>query len=381
MPQDAKTTYAQSSDIKSRTFLQYRYDMKKKAIAELEVLGWLQERLQKDNPGKPVLVRKSGGDRFLWFLRKGGISRESDYVATVDGKDIEIEFQYGKKQDLQFYDFKVSKVAKKDKKSGKREPLEGKKFLLVDWAGPRYALIEPRWIFENGEYDMVPAWRSYAFRVPFARVDKVLTIDASLKPVCDTIDAKNDILEFQHDWIDISREALSSELQQVVDEDGLVSVVPKDRESFFRICFILDHLNKSPKNANLWLVYLMTWVSSDLSLAGMSKIVYCIDFLYSKVDMKPNEVAIVQKTVASLLLRVQSYAKPDGSFQSTVNHAPLDETRCALFAINLLEDLMQDMIYYYPNVEFKPVRKIFENVRDVNLTRAIIKDESPDECA
>jgi transposase-like protein len=37
MKLDRKTIYAQSSDIKSRTYLEYRRDMKKKAIAELEV--------------------------------------------------------------------------------------------------------------------------------------------------------------------------------------------------------------------------------------------------------------------------------------------------------------------------------------------------------
>jgi hypothetical protein len=35
---DPKTTYAQSSDIRSRTYLEYRKDMKRKAIVELEVL-------------------------------------------------------------------------------------------------------------------------------------------------------------------------------------------------------------------------------------------------------------------------------------------------------------------------------------------------------
>ncbi len=32
---DAKMVYAQSSDIKARSYLEYRRDMKKKAIAEL----------------------------------------------------------------------------------------------------------------------------------------------------------------------------------------------------------------------------------------------------------------------------------------------------------------------------------------------------------
>jgi len=42
---DAKTIYAQSSDIKSRTYLEYRKDMKKKAITELEVFDWLKSKL------------------------------------------------------------------------------------------------------------------------------------------------------------------------------------------------------------------------------------------------------------------------------------------------------------------------------------------------
>lgn len=373
MKQDAKTTYAQSSDIKSRTYLQYRYDMKKKAIAELEILGWLERKLREKYPGKSVTVKKSGGDRFLWFLRKGGISREPDYIASIDGKDMEIEFQYGKKHDLPFYDFKVSKVAKKSKKSGKREPLEGRQFFLVDWAGPRYALIEPRWIFQNGEYDMVPAWRSYAFRVPSDKVDEFLVVDASLRPVCDIIDAKNDMLEFQHTWIDMAREALSKELQQVVDEDSLMSVLPKDRDSFFKVCFFLDHLGKSPKNANLWLVYLTTWVREATSLTDISRIAYCTDFLYSKIDLKPNELATVQEYVTRMLIQIRSYSRPDGSYQSSVKRAPLDETRCALFSINILEDLIQDMIFYYPGIELKPIGRIFENVDDIRLTHQLIR--------
>ena len=47
MQLDAKTIYAQSSDIKSRTYLEYRKDMKKKAIAELEVLEWLASKVKK----------------------------------------------------------------------------------------------------------------------------------------------------------------------------------------------------------------------------------------------------------------------------------------------------------------------------------------------
>ena len=62
---DPKTKYAQSSDIKARSYHQYRYDMKKKAIAELEFLPVLQDLLQ------PASVSKHGADKDLWFLRGG----------------------------------------------------------------------------------------------------------------------------------------------------------------------------------------------------------------------------------------------------------------------------------------------------------------------
>lgn len=50
--------------------------MKKKAIAELEVLEWLESRVKELHQKKRVKFYKSGGVKFLWFLRKGGVSRE-----------------------------------------------------------------------------------------------------------------------------------------------------------------------------------------------------------------------------------------------------------------------------------------------------------------
>lgn len=54
MDLDTKTIYAQSSDIKSRTYLEYRKDMKQKAIAELEVLPWLREKIREENKNAVV---------------------------------------------------------------------------------------------------------------------------------------------------------------------------------------------------------------------------------------------------------------------------------------------------------------------------------------
>ena len=94
MKSDTKTVYAQSSDIKSRTYLEYRKDMKQKAIAELEVLPWLKEKIRKKD--KKACIEKYGGDKFIWFLRKGGITREPDFIIKYSNKKTEyIEFQYG----------------------------------------------------------------------------------------------------------------------------------------------------------------------------------------------------------------------------------------------------------------------------------------------
>ena len=102
---DAKTIYAQSSDIKSRTYLEYRRDMKQKAIIELEVLPWLKKKTQKEE--KNAKVEKYGGDRFMWFLRNGGITRDPGFIVIYpDGRKEFIEAQYAKK-DLKFYDFKI----------------------------------------------------------------------------------------------------------------------------------------------------------------------------------------------------------------------------------------------------------------------------------
>ena len=56
--QDTKAVYAQSSDIKSRTYLEYRRDMKKKAIAELEVKEWFEKKLKQMHDTNQVTVKK-----------------------------------------------------------------------------------------------------------------------------------------------------------------------------------------------------------------------------------------------------------------------------------------------------------------------------------
>lgn len=371
MKLDAKTIYAQSSDIKSRTYLEYRKDMKKKAIAELEVIDWLENKVKELYPNKKVRVYKTGGDKFLWFLRKGGITREPDFIAEIGSDIVEFEFQYAEKGDLDFYDFKVSKVTKK--KKGRIEPIKDKFFVYIHKPLLKFAIFDPEWIIKNGKFGMVEAWRSYAFRVPKEKFERLLKKDYSLKDLCHRIEAKNFILSFQHSLIEINKEKLSHLLQGVIDENKIVKIIPKDLDSFFKICFILDNLGKIPQNANLWLVYLLSYISNNLTLEEISKIVYCIDFLYSKIELQPNELAQLVSKIKELLKKIKSFYCEDGSYRSSLKVSPLEETRYALFSINLIEDLIQDMIFYYSISELKPIKKIYENVDDIEKTYFILK--------
>lgn len=372
---DPKTIYAQSSDIKSRTYLEYRKDMKRKAIAELEILEWLEDKIKKLYPGKQVKVYKSGGDKFLWFLRQGGITREPDFIAEInEGKKIEIEFQYAEKEDLKFYDFKVSKVVKR--KGKENQPIQDKIFVYIHKPKLKYAIFKPNWIVRNGQYGIVEAWRSYAFRIPKEKFEKILKPDDSLINICQRIDMKNFILNFQHKLIEIYKEKLSNLLQSVIDENKIVKIIPKDLESFFKVCFILDNINRVPQNANLWLIYLLTFINDRISLEDISKITYCIDFLYSKIKLQPNELEQLITKAKLLLEMIKGFYQNDGSYKSSITLSPLEETRYALFSINLLEDLIQDMIYYYPESvkELKPINKIYENIEDIEKTYNLIKN-------
>ena len=372
---DPKTIYAQSSDIKPRTYLEYRKDMKRKAIAELEILEWLEDKIKKLYPGKQVKVYKSGGDKFLWFLRQGGITREPDFIAEInEGKKIEIEFQYAEKEDLKFYDFKVSKVVKR--KGKENQPIQDKIFVYIHKPKLKYAIFKPNWIVRNGQYGIVEAWRSYAFRIPKEKFEKILKPDDSLRNICQRIDMKNFILNFQHKLIEIYKEKLSNLLQSVIDENKIVKIIPRDLESFFKVCFILDNINRVPQNANFWLIYLLTFINDRISLEDISKITYCIDFLYSKIKLQPNELEQLITKAKLLLEMIKGFYQNDGSYKSSITLSPLEETRYALFSINLLEDLIQDMIYYYPESvkELKPINKIYENIEDIEKTYNLIKN-------
>ncbi len=374
--ENAKLIYAQSSAIKARTYIEYRKDMKKKAIAELEIKDWLQERLKTFFKRDDVSVEKYGGDRFLWFLRGGGITREPDFVAHI-GKDKElfIEFQYADREDLKYYDFKISKVAKKVK--GVRIPHQDRIFLYVVKNSYRYAFIDPRWIVEHGEIGVVPAWGSrQAYRIPKDIFKKILKRDETLISVVKMIDAKIKILNFQHQLLEFWENELSNELQKVIDEEKLVKIIPKTLDGFFKACFILDHLNKIPENVNLWLVYLLSYVNTKLTLKEISMLVYSLDYIYLKTTvLGDNELKELENKIKALLQTINNYYnEKERLYKSTIKESPLEETRFALFSINLIEDIIQDAIVYH-KAHFQPIVKIYQHLKDSLKVSEALRNE------
>ncbi|UYZ39691.1 MAG: hypothetical protein N2V74_05680 [Candidatus Methanospirare jalkutatii] len=376
---DAKLIYAQSSDIKARTYIEYRKDMKKKAIAELEIKEWLENKLKEELGRKDLVVEKYGGDRFLWFLREGGITREPDFIAYVGEKEkLFVEFQYADKEDLQYFDFKISKVAKK--RRGERIPYDDRIFLYILKNSLRYAFIEPKWIVEHGEIGVVDAWGSRpAYRVPKEDFESILKRDESLKPFIETIDAKITILDFQHQLISIWEDELSKELQKVVDEEKLVKIIPKTLEGFFKICFILDHLDKIPENISLWLVYLLSYVNNKLTLRDIAMLTYSLDFLYAKIppgQIKQNELGELEEKLGKLIKLIDSYYNnEEGLYRSSIKESLLEETRFALFSINLIEDIIQDAIHYH-NADLNPIVKIYQHVKNPKKIAEVIRNEN-----
>ena len=375
MKLDTKTIYAQSSDVKSRTYLQYRRDMKQKAIAELEILSWLQKRIKKED--KSAVIEKHGGDKFIWFLRKGGITRDPDFVIKrIDGQIEYVEFQYAQKE-LKSYDFKISKIAPKDRKLKKRIPREGTVILYIIKPICAFAVLRPSWIIKNSKQTIASAWgNAPVFRVFSDKFNKILKKDIKLNTVCEIINKKNKILNFQHTAVEKEKEKLSYLLQQVVDAEKILNIMPKGLDGFFKICFILSHIQKSPKNAGLWIVYLLSFLSQKINSYNIFQLIYSLDFLYPKVELKKNEINKLVEGIKMMYRKLKLFSKPDGSFHSDKKISPLEDTRYCLFAINILEDLTQDILFYYGDQKsLMPIKKIYQTVPDINRVFNFIQNE------
>lgn len=377
MNASAKIIYAQSSDIKSRTYLEYRRDMKKKAIAELEFLPVLQKILSGKHGAPDLSAKKYGGDAELWFSAKGKITQEPDYRAEWNGgKDSFLyEFQYAEQTaNLDYFDFKVSKVGKKTR--GRRVPHQDREFFYVAKPEKRYAFISPEWIMQNGREAPVPAWGSRpAYRVPrdiFMR--QLQDGDADIAKTINIIDEKNILLNFQQAFLELEDGKLSRRLQRVIDEEKLLQIMPRNLRGFYEVCYLLDKINKTPDNPSVWLVYLTSFFGQITAAAELAEFMFAFDFLYFKcASLKANE----EKTVSDILKKIRAFIGKfplkNGLYSANPKEPPLEETRQILFSVNLLEDLMQDTAVNTKSTAGRIV-KIFQSVKNVSELSARIKE-------
>ena len=346
--------------------------MKKKAIAELEALPWLRKKIREKNQNAEI--EKSGSDKHVWFLRKGGITREPDFVVkTNDLKKEFIELQYSE-EERKAYDFKISKITPFDRYTKEKTPKKDTKILYIIMPANKFSLVQPEWIRDNSEQTYASAWgNAPVYRVKADIFEKILEEDNELKEVWKNINKKIFILDFQHKTIDIEKDKMSYLFQQVIDENKMIKIIPKTLDSFFKACFILNNLEKTPENSNLWLVYMLSFTEQKLNSYELFQLAYCLDFLYPLKELEKNELDLLVKKIKEILKMTNDFSTEEGSYISDKRIPPLEETRYCLFVVNVLEDLIQDIIHYSDDeTNLKPVTSIYQNIPDIEKTHDYI---------
>lgn len=349
--------------------------MKKKAIAELEFRPFLQAILRDKRKDDRLVVRKGGHDAELWF-ETAKVSGAPDYEAHFgDGKSFLYEFQYAENTaNLEFFDFKVSKVGKK--KKGKREPHRDREFFYVVKSDCRYGFFTPEWIMQNGKEAAVPAWGSrVAFRVP-REVFLSRTMDGgdALRQVIAQVDNKNDILLFQSGFLPREAQKLAERLERAVDEKRITEIVPDNLTGFFETCLLLDRLKRYPENIGLWLVYACSFFSTEMSPLDFGRWAFCVDFLYFIAEkLRDNEISVLVEKIRAVPVLAEELSQDDGSFTKDPAMAPFEETRAVLSAINLVEDITQHLHYRRGQSTLPPAAKIYQSVPDCARAAAYVR--------
>ena len=372
-----RTTYAQSSSFRSRSWPEYRLDMKKKAIAELDFLPFLRQVLAERRQDAALRVEKHGGDALLWF-DVGSVSQAPDYRAVWgNGESFLYEFQQAEATErLKTFDFKVAKVGKKARGENRRWPHTDREFFYILKDRGEYALIPPQWIAENGTIGSVVAWgRTDGYRVPReVFLPEFVNGGADLAKAIRVVADKIYLLEYQAQFREQEDRQLSRELQQVVDEEKLLSIVPRTLEGFYRVCYLLDKIGKRPDAPGVWLVYLLSFFNDGMRPADFARYIYALDFLYFHCPGLPeNEQAALQPAIEQALGYIGRRTKAAaGALALDPRESPLEETRQILFALNLLEDIKQHAAVKL-GLDLARAGKIFELLPDSSKTADYIR--------
>ena len=374
-----RTVYAQSSDIRSRSWLQYRHDMKKKAIAELEFLPFLQQILADRHDAPTLRVRKHGGDALLWFNTRGQpVTQAPDYRASWGEDDSYLyEFQFAEESaGLPFFDFKEAKVGRKLPRQ-ERRPHTDREFFYVVKDLERYAFIAPQWIADNGIISGVSAWGNRrAYRVPRDTFLPLFTNGGpDLANVLQMVDDKIYLLEFQAEFTEQETRRFARELQRVVDEEQLLSIVPRTLDGFYRVCYLLDKIGRQPDAPGVWLVYLLSFFDDAMPAIDFARYLYALDFLYFKCSyLQENEQSALEKAFVQATDYIGQRINADsGALATDPKVAPIEETRQVLFAVNLIEDLKQDAAVTW-DANLPQASTIFEALPDATRTANYIRN-------
>lgn len=188
------------------------------------------------------------------------------------------------------------------------------------------------------------------------------------------VDDKNYLLEFQSEFLEQETRRLSRELQQVVDDEKLLSIVPRTLDGFYRVCYLLDKIGKQPDAPGVWLVYLASFFNDSIRAIDFARYIYALDFLYFKcANIQENERTVLQRCIAQAVEYIGRRVADTGALAIDPRESPLEETRQVLFAINLLEDLKQDAVVKL-GISMPKAKKIFEIIPDAARTASYIRN-------
>jgi len=128
----------------------------------------------------------------------------------------------------------------------------------------------------------------------------------------------------------------------------------------------------------MWLIYALHFLDEKLTSHELYQVLYCMDFLYSKTHLSKTELHSFVSFINSVKRKVKTFKRDDGAYQTNKNLSPIEDTRNILFSINLLEDLTQDILFYYGNeykeIDIKPINKIFESIDRIEEVYNFIKE-------
>ncbi len=382
----SKIGYAQSSDIRSRTWDQYRHDMKMKAIRELECIPLLRDLLIQEYSDESVTVVKHGADADLWFSRKQALSQTPDYLATWgSGRRRMYEFQIAIQPNLTHYDFKLSKVGKKVRGKEVRIPWPDRDFFYVVRPEEKVGLLKTDWIMDQGTIGSVAAWGSR----PAYRVRREVFLpalrdgDCRLTDVLGEIMDRETLLDAQRDVPTREKAHLATRAAQAVENRGVLTVEPDTTEGLAEVCLLMSALGEIPERPGRWLRRLFVGLPDDPEPNALVKCMLAVDFLYFQYATSASEYR--QMTYGEHRDMVRGLERVDRAISSfrwprrgPQDRVSLEDVQRMLFVVNVFEDWRQDVAVdpriRVPSPAVCKARRIFESVPDVRATAQRIRD-------